>query len=209
MNKQIERRKDWYQSIELPERIIEACGTGSRPMRDMDRRWELMDDRIVWEGASVLDIGCAEGAFLCRAGKNGAGSLCGVELDKTRRARTKDNLEAWELNKATVVPEISPWKQKTTAFDVVFCFSMLHYVRRIFGFLDDVCEKTKGVLFFEFAVQPTTQDDRIEYRREGGDGLILPWWLLRDRMESFGDIEVISDPNSEKVGRRVFGCLRR
>ena len=203
--KTIEKRTDWYQSVEHPSKVIEACGIGSRSMADMDRRWDLICAHTTIEGKRFLDVGCAEGGFLVRAAKAGAGSLALIEIDKTRRERAKDSLAKWGYRARPAQSELCV---NTPAADVVICFSMLHYVRHVFWFLDRVCEATNEVLFFEFAVLPE-QDDKIVYRGKEKEGLLLPWWLLRDRMSKSGTVEVLCDPDTTKTGRRVIGCLRK
>lgn len=206
--KPIERRDDYYQSVELPDRVIEACGVGSRPMSDMDRRWQLVTDHAEIEGCRFLDVGCAEGAFMVRAVQAGARRVAAVERDDARRERAYENLAAWGWgrDRVDIQHEFSPW---LPAADVVICFSVLHYVRHVFWFIDRLCEATAATLLFEFPVQPADRDACVEYRGPEHEGLILPWWLLRDRMARFGKVEVLADPDISTVGRRVIGCLTR
>lgn len=213
MSKPIERREDWYQSVELPDKIIEACGVGSRSMAEMDRRWKIVTDRVDLKGKNFLDIGCAEGGFLVKAMQSGAQEVHGVEKNKSRERRAWDTLKAWdyfEKNSGVVdcVPpqHTGPWWDLA---DVTICFSMLHYVRHVFAFLDRIIELTGTTFFFEFSVQPETQNEKIEYRGPENEGVIMPWWILRDRMTKFGTVEVLSDPNKNSVGRRIIGCLTK
>ena len=216
MAKPVERRSDWYQSVELPDKIIEGCGTGSRDIGGMNQRWKMVTDHLE-EGApytSFLDIGCAEGGFLVKAANSGFSTLYGVDVAATRRERALETLHTWmddglALDEDTAIFDslymAEPWLDGGTA-DITICFSMIHYVRDVFHFLDTAISLTKHKFFFEFPVQPENQDT-VSYRGAEKSGVILPWWLLRDRMSSLGTIEVISDPNKNQVGRRIIGCL--
>jgi len=214
MGKPVERRSDWYQSVELPDKIIEGCGNGSRGIDAMNRRWEMVTDHLEDAYTSFLDVGCAEGGFLAKAANYGFSALYGVEVAATRRERALETLYTWVDKGLTLDDEpvifsdlyrVGPWFDGRKA-DITICFSMLHYVRDVFHFLDTAISLTKHKFFFEFPVQPENQDT-VSYRGDEKSGVILPWWLLRDRMSSLGTIEVISDPNKNQVGRRIIGCL--
>jgi len=215
MGKPVERRSDWYQSVELPDKIIEGCGNGSRGIDAMNRRWEMVTDHLEDAHTSFLDIGCAEGGFLVKAAHYGFSAIYGVEVDITRRRRATDTLHAWMADGLALGEETALFgdlyateKQLDCGkADITICFSMIHYVRDVFHFLDTAISLTKHKFFFEFPVQPETQDNTVNYRGAEKSGVILPWWLLRDRMSTLGTIEVISDPHKNQVGRRIIGCL--
>jgi len=214
MFKPVEQRRDWYQSVELPDKIIEGCGPGSRGIDAMNRRWEMVTSHLEDANTSFLDVGCAEGGFLVKAANYGFSVLYGVEVAASRRNRALEAIDAWMDNGLALdedpvifgdIHSADRWFDGGKA-DITICFSMLHYVRDVFHFLDTAISLTKHKFFFEFPVQPESQDT-VSYRGAEKSGVVLPWWLLRDRMSTLGTIEVISDPHKNQVGRRIIGCL--
>jgi ribosomal protein L11 methyltransferase len=67
-----------------------AFGTGTHPTTQLCLAW--LDEHLA-AGASVLDYGCGSGILAIVAGKLGAGSLAGVDVDEQALAAARANSE--------------------------------------------------------------------------------------------------------------------
>jgi len=120
---------------------------------DTERRWELFEPHIDPDDASLLDIGCAEGALTEKFAERGLFSV-GIDVNEIRLAAAmrRHRLDAGlSFMKFEVTPE-SVGRLPPT--DVVLLLAVFHHWARAYGtaaakeMLREVGRKT-GKLFFE------------------------------------------------------------
>lgn len=90
------------------------------------RKWEALQLPRDLRGASVLDIGCAEGFFCRQSASNGAGPVVGVDTSVTRLmcASFISMKERLNINyRMAVFPNI----KSRTKYAYIICLSVLHH----------------------------------------------------------------------------------
>jgi 2-polyprenyl-3-methyl-5-hydroxy-6-metoxy-1,4-benzoquinol methylase len=149
-----------YQAVPLPGGVVTSTrgyghvGAGRAATFDA-----IFPDSLV--GASVLDVGCANGDFLFRAERHGADRVAGVELH-TERAEAAQALARLLFSGATI--HRGSFFEFTTdeTFDHVLVLNVIHHVRNVDEFLARAARLARHRLVVEF---PTLKDPKFEAYR--------------------------------------------
>jgi hypothetical protein len=100
--------------------------------RECEDRWSMIRRTIVdFDAKNLLDLGCAEGFFVRKAGEMGVFSI-GIDRDYNRlglieSARMIDKSEYSGFVLSSIDPTLM---QRLPQFDVVLCFSVMHHIIR-------------------------------------------------------------------------------
>ncbi|MBI2485375.1 MAG: methyltransferase domain-containing protein [Deltaproteobacteria bacterium] len=102
------------------------------------------------EGASVLDIGCAEGFFCFEAKRRNAGRVVGIDIDKERLGEAIKLSRALSADIEFLECDISNVEELGT-FDYVLCLDVLHLVEDPIHFIYKLIHLTGRKLILEIA----------------------------------------------------------
>jgi 2-polyprenyl-3-methyl-5-hydroxy-6-metoxy-1,4-benzoquinol methylase len=150
-----------YQAVPLPRGVVtktrgyEHVGSGRSATFEA-----IFGDSLA--GASVLDVGCANGDFLFRAERNGARRVAGVELHEERSSAAREIGRL--LFSAATIHRGSFFEFNTDeTFDHVLVLNVIHHVRNVDEFLARAAKLAARRLVVEF---PTLNDDKFaSYRK--------------------------------------------
>jgi 2-polyprenyl-3-methyl-5-hydroxy-6-metoxy-1,4-benzoquinol methylase len=149
-----------YQSVPLPAGVVTSSGYGHVAGGRAATFEATFTESLV--GASVLDVGCANGDFLFRAERLGAGRLVGVELHKER-------FEAAEAIARLLMSDVRVHRGSffdyatDERFDYVLVLNVVHHIRDFDRFLAHAASFATHRLVVEF---PTLTDKKFsDYRR--------------------------------------------
>lgn len=154
---------NWYQKIRLPFGL-ETSG------RDRSR----IANRIFppnLDGASVLDIGCAEGFFCFEAKKRNAGRVVGVDIDKDRLGTAIKLGNALDTNIEFLQRSVMD-VEELGMFDYVLCLNILHHVTDPIHVIHKLVNITRRKLVLEVA------DIRLKFSPSGfrSSKALLGFW---------------------------------
>lgn len=134
---QIRERRIWYNDIEI------APGVSTRFDGDLDANPVLKAvdegnrDTMRWldqhlpadlSGASVLDLGCADGLFAVWAARRGASRVVGVERNRPNAERARWLCEVLALRNIEIIHGAAEDQLSTERFDHVLCLSLLYHL---------------------------------------------------------------------------------
>ncbi|MGQ0792884.1 MAG: class I SAM-dependent methyltransferase [Deltaproteobacteria bacterium] len=160
----ISEQPKWYQKIRLPFNV-------ETPGRDRARAATLIFPENLG-GASVLDIGSAEGFFCIEAKRQGAGRVLGIDLDRDRQMTASKiagvlNFDIEYRHKNVMdAPSLGD-------FDYVLCLNILHHVTDPIDAISKLIGMTRKKLTLEIA-DITMGISDIGRRRKSS--AILGWW---------------------------------
>ena len=129
----------------------------SKGERDCLDRWQVIRDVLAQGADSVVDLGCAEGYFVCRAAKEYGCFALGIDADIRRLTVAQDlNLINKSEHSGFMYAHMSmEFLRKLPQFDVVIFLAVLHHVMYEHGvdyareFMTVIRAKTKKALVFE------------------------------------------------------------
>ena len=103
-----------------------------KTIRNCEDRWKIVRDTLDrYDARNMLDLGCAEGYFVRKAGELGYFSV-GIDRDYNRlglieSARMIDRSEKSAFTLSSIDPDLLA---RLPVFDVVLCFSIMHHIIR-------------------------------------------------------------------------------
>jgi SAM-dependent methyltransferase len=155
---------EWYQKIQLPFGL-------ETPGKDRSQIAEKIFPSNL-QGASVLDVGCAEGFFCFEAKKRNAGRVIGVDIDKDRLGTAIKLGKALEMDIEFQQRSVIDVEQ-LGMFDYVLCLNILHHVTDPIHIINKLIQITRKQLALEIA-DIRTRVSAIGLRRKSKE--LLGWW---------------------------------
>jgi len=157
---------EWYQKIQLPFDL-------ETPGRD---RSQIANQILPtdFEGASVLDIGCAEGFFCFEAKKRNAGRVVGIEPNG-ERLDTAIRLSSFLSMDIEFLQQSIEDIEELGTFDYVLCLNVLYHVKDPICVIHKLVHTTRGKLILE------TADLRAKFSDITGHR----WWRPLFKLSSF------------------------
>jgi cyclopropane fatty-acyl-phospholipid synthase-like methyltransferase len=187
-----------------------------KTIRNCEDRWEMVRATVAATGAkNLIDLGCAEGYFVRKAGELGCFAL-GVDRDYNRlglieAARMIDRSERSGFILSNIDEDLL---SRLPQFDVVLCFSVMHHIIRHnsveYGLarLRQMRSITRKAFLFDMGQTnevSTGWADKLPYM---GDDPV-PWISSFLKEGGFNNIEVIGETDAyrDDVKRYVFRCM--
>ncbi|MBI2485369.1 MAG: methyltransferase domain-containing protein [Deltaproteobacteria bacterium] len=160
----INEQPKWYQKIQLPFGL-------ETPGRDRSQTANCIFPTDL-KGASVLDIGCAEGFFCFEAKRRNAGRVVGLDLDRDRQ-RTATKLAGVlgfdiEFLQGSVMDI-----ENLGMFDYVLCLNILHHLTDPIGIIHKLINITREKLVLEVA---DISMGIADIGRKRKSKAVLGWW---------------------------------
>lgn len=183
--------------------------------RECEDRWAMVAQAIKnVQARSLLDLGCAEGYFVRKAGEMGLFAI-GVDRDYNRlglieSARMIDKSE----HSGFVLSSIDPDLLKTVPqFDVVLCFSVMHHIIRQNSYehglemLRLMRRVTKKVFLFDMGQTNEISTTWASKLPNMGDDP-AQWIAAFLRDGGFTDCELVGETDAyrDAIKRYVFRC---
>ena len=148
--------QDWYQRIQLPG------GLETPGKIDSKQRLQFLDDAI-FEGQSVLDVGCNSGFYSFWAKEKGADRVVGIDLDEQRlyQARALSAIQAYDIE---FYNQKLDGARELGQFDIVLCFAVLTEIPDLLGSLNEIAQLTRKRAYVELELaRPLLYASRSRY----------------------------------------------
>ncbi|MGH7807922.1 MAG: class I SAM-dependent methyltransferase [Thermodesulfobacteriota bacterium] len=160
----IKEQPKWYQKILLPFGL-------ETPGRDRSQTANRIFPPDL-KGASVLDIGCAEGFFCFEAKKRNAGRVVGLDLDRDRQNTATKLARVFGFDVEFLQGSIMDVENLGT-FDFVLCLNILHHLTDPIAIIQRLVDMTRKRLVLEVADITMGIADIGKKRKSKA---ILGWW---------------------------------
>lgn len=137
LQRDLRARRLWYHDIEVAPGLrtrfaedYDACPALRSVDAGNDALEKLLADHLPGDlaGASVLDLGCADGRFCVWAARRGAARVAGVERNRVNLQRARFLAGALELDNLTFHDGSIERHRPMDNFDYIFCLGLLYHL---------------------------------------------------------------------------------
>ena len=160
----INQQPKWYQKIQLPFGL-------ETPGRDRSQTANRIFPADL-NGASVLDVGCAEGFFCFEAKRRNAGKVVGLDLDRDRQRTAAKLARVFGFEIDFLQGSVMDI-EGLGMFDYVLCLNILHHVTDPIGIIHKLINITREKLVLEVADIGMGIADIGRKRKSRA---VLGWW---------------------------------
>jgi SAM-dependent methyltransferase len=212
LNREVVSKRIKYHSAYQP--IWMGKRHNKRAVRECEDRWAIVQETLLATNASsMLDLGCAEGYFVRRAGEMGCVAI-GVDRDYNRLGLI-EAARMFDRSKQSgfILGDIEPgFIAKLPSFDVVLCFSVMHHILRQNSLeharevLAAIASVTRKALVFDMGQSNETS---TSWALKIPDMGANPEEWIRDFLKgSFREVETVgkTDAYRDPIARFVFRC---
>ena len=215
----INERPKWYQKIKLPYEL-------ETPGKDRDAMLEEIFPADL-KGASVLDVGCAEGFFSVEAKRRNAGKVVGVDINDERLNTAKKIADILKYDIDYINANITEIEE-LGKFDYVLCLNLLHHVKDPIHVIRSLNKVTDTKLILEvadlrikfydltkelwiplFRILPSFLKPSVFMIDSRGKTLLTKNWIKSYFDNVFCNIEKLEFKNSDRNNRYVVICYKR
>ena len=211
----IRQRRLWYHNIEVTPGVCTrfAEDYDAYPaLRSVDAGNDALEELLRQHlpgdlsGATVLDLGCADGRFTIWAARRHAARVAGVERNHTCLQRARFLTGAMGLDNIELFGGSIERNRPTDRFDYVFCLGLIYHLIDPLGTLHALCKQCNGKLALTSAIdlphgngEPLSRLDRYATGAHGLWSFNVP--MLRQLLTTAGfEIEVEElTPDSENA----------